>query len=72
MADHSVRERNRFDVEVELLDFDAQTGRVEYHVHPDPGRYDRLDGDGEVEWYDRFDDVYFPHSLVLEMLQRAR
>ncbi len=71
MADHSVREHNRFDVEVEVVDVDHETGRAQFHVHPDPGRYDRLVRDGEILWYDRFDKVYFSHELVIDMLRRA-
>lgn len=71
MTEHSVRDRNRFDVEVEIVDFDVETGRVEYHIHPDPGRYEWRERDGERVLYDRFDNVYFAHALVIDMLKRA-
>lgn len=35
MSEHSVRDRNRFDVEVEVTGLDLETGRVEYHIHID-------------------------------------
>jgi class 3 adenylate cyclase len=71
MVEHSVREDNRFDVEVEVLDVDPDSGHIQFHIHPDPGRYDWLERDGERVLYDRFDDVYFPHALVIDMLKQA-
>jgi hypothetical protein len=71
MAEDSVREHNRFDVEIEVVDVDRDSGHIRFHVHPDPGRYDWLERDGERFLYDRFDDVYFPHALVIDMLKQA-
>ena len=71
MVEHSVRASNRFDVEVEVLDVDSDSGHIEISVRPDPGRYDWLERDGERFLYDRFDDVYFPHALVMDMVEQA-
>jgi adenylate cyclase len=71
MSEHSVRDRNRFDVEVEVVDFDPETGRVEYHIHPDPGRYEWRDEPEGRFLYDRFDGFRFSHALVIDMLKRA-
>jgi adenylate cyclase len=67
----SVREHNRFDCQIEVVEIDRETGEVEFHVRPDPGRYEWREQDGERLLYDRFDDVYFPHALVIDMLKRA-
>lgn len=71
MSQHSVREHNRFDFQIEVVDFNPETGLVKYHLHPDPGRYEWRERNGERVLYDRFDDVYFPHALVMQMLKRA-
>jgi class 3 adenylate cyclase len=71
MAEHSVREDYRFDLEIEVVDADPDSGHIRFHVHPDPGRYDWVERNGERVLYDRFDDVYFPHALVIDMLKRA-
>ena len=67
----SVREHNRFDLEIEVIDFDEATGRFKLHVRPSRGRYEWQERDGERLLYDRFDDVYFPQALVTDMLRRA-
>jgi class 3 adenylate cyclase len=71
MVEHSVREDNRFDLEIEVVDVDPDSGHIEFHVHPDSGRYNWLERNGERVLYDRFDDVDFPHALVIDMLKRA-
>jgi hypothetical protein len=71
MAEHSVREDYCFDLEIEVVHVDPDSGHIEFHVHPDPGRYDWLERNGERVLYDRFDDYYFPHALVMDMLKRA-
>jgi adenylate cyclase len=71
MREHSVRDHNRFDLQVEVVSVDRKTGTVQYHVHPDPGRYEWQDRDGERVLYDRFDKVLFPYALVIDMLKRA-
>jgi class 3 adenylate cyclase len=71
MADHSVREGNRFDFQIEVVNVDPKTGQLEYAVRPDPGRYEWREREGERVLYDRFDNVYFPHALVIDMLKRA-
>ncbi len=38
MCKNSVREHNRFDLQIEVVDVDPEAGLVQYHVHPDPGR----------------------------------
>jgi class 3 adenylate cyclase len=71
MPEDSVREHNRFDLQIEVIDVDAEAGLVQYHVHPDPGRYEWRDRDDERVLYDRFDNVYFPHALVIDMIKEA-
>lgn len=73
MSEHSVRDGNRFDVEVEIVDFDPETGRgrVPYHIHPDPGRYEWRDEPAGRFLYDRFDGFRFSHAFVIDMLKRA-
>jgi class 3 adenylate cyclase len=71
MSEHSVREHNRFDLQIEVVDIDPGTRKVEYHVRPDPGRYEWREREGAHLLYDRFDDVYFPRALVIDMLKRA-
>jgi len=71
MSKNSVREHNRFDLQIEVVDVDPEAGLVQYHVHPDPGRYEWRDRNGERVLYDRFDSVYFPYALVMDMLERA-
>ena len=72
MSESSVaRVYNRFDLQVEVVDVDEEAGTVQYYVQPDPGRYEwRERADGRV-LYDRFDNVYFPQALVMDMLKRA-
>jgi class 3 adenylate cyclase len=71
VSNQSVRDWNRFDVEVEVLDFDPKTGHIEYHIHPDPGRYEwRDEPEGRV-LYDRFDGFRFSYALVIDTLKRA-
>ena len=71
MSKDTVREHNRFDLQIEVVDVDTEAGLVGYTVRPDPGRYEWRDRDGERVLYDRFDDVYFPHVLVIAMIKEA-
>ena len=70
-GDHSVRDRNRFDFQVEFVGNDPDTGQPVHKVRPDPGRYEWQERNGERLLYDRFDNVYFGHDLVWDMLKRA-
>jgi class 3 adenylate cyclase len=67
----SVRDHNRFDLQIEVVDIDRETGQIEVNVRPDPGRYEWRERRGERLLYDRFDDVYFPQALVIDMMERA-
>lgn len=71
MSEESVRGRNRFDYQIEVLDADPETGRVQLFLRSDPGRYEWRERDGERVLYGRFDDVYFPHSLVMDSFRRV-
>lgn len=59
------------DVIERVTSFDANTGRIEMFVEPDPLRYEWQERDGERVLYDRFDRTIIPHSLVMEMLKQA-
>jgi adenylate cyclase len=71
MSEDSVRGNNRFDFQVEVVDADPETGRVQLRLRPDPGRYEWREADGKRVLYDRFDDVYFPHALVMDSFKRV-
>jgi hypothetical protein len=71
MSEDSVRGHNRFDFQVEVVDADPETGRVQLRLRPDPGRYEWREADGKRVLYDRFDDVYFPHALVMDSFKRV-
>jgi hypothetical protein len=71
MSEDSVRGHNRFDFQIEVVDADPETGRVQLRLRPDPGRYEWREADGERVLYDRFDDVYFPHALVMDSFKRV-
>jgi class 3 adenylate cyclase len=71
VASESVRDHNRFDLQIKVVDVDEKAGTVQYYVQPDPGRYEWRDRGNERVLYDRFDNVYFPHTLVIDMLKRA-
>jgi hypothetical protein len=71
MSEDSVRGHNRFDLQVEVVDADPETGRVQLRLRPDPGRYEWREADGKRVLYDHFDDVYFPHALVMDSFKRV-
>jgi hypothetical protein len=58
-------------LQIKVVDVDEQAGTVQYYVQPDPGRYEWRDRGSERVLYDRFDNVYFPHALVMDMMKRA-
>jgi len=66
-----VREHNRFDLQIEVIEIDPEGELVQFHVRPDTGRYEWRDRDGEQVLYDRFDNVYFPRRLVIDMINEA-
>lgn len=70
MNERSVREQSRFDFQTVLVGHDPN-GQAQYIVRPDPGRYEWRDLKRGRALYDRFDDVYFDHDLVWDMLRRA-
>ncbi len=71
MNERSVRQQSRFDFQTILVGHDPDTGQAQYIVRPDAGRYEWRELSGKRALYDRFDDVYFDHDLVWDMLRRA-
>lgn len=67
----SLDNRYRMDVVQRVIAVDEIEGTVESLIEPDPRRYTWIDREGEQLLYDELDDVYFPRSLVMTMLQAA-
>ena len=52
-------QRRRFDLVMEVVSSNGETGEIQLLLKPDPRRYEWRDRVGERRLYDRFDDVYF-------------
>ena len=56
--------RFRFDFVFERLSFDEATRQIRFVAKPNPKRYEWRTKNGKKYLYDKFDDVYFPESIL--------
>jgi len=59
------------DVIQEIVKVDREAGTVEYHIYPDPRRYEWRTGDGGRHLFDRYDRTVIGEEVVMEMLGEA-
>jgi adenylate cyclase len=62
----------RFDVTVEILSMNDETGEVEFVLRPNPDRYEWREIEGEQRLYDKFDRLLFPKEVLAQMAEQLR